>query len=86
MISFAGTKPNNRAAEVFIAADDRNRFGREPWERPFGKVRELSMRRVVRKFHSYGESPPFGAGIDATGLFLRGNEMLRGNCLESVRF
>mgnify|MGYP000041213356 CR=1 FL=1 len=59
-ISFAGSGPNSRDSQLFIAYRGAESFGRELWETPIGKV-VRGMENAVQ-FYSYGDGPPFGNG------------------------
>lgn len=37
-VSFAGGGPNTRSTQLFIAFEDLDFLGKEPWETPFGKT------------------------------------------------
>jgi peptidyl-prolyl cis-trans isomerase A (cyclophilin A) len=37
-VSFAGGGPNTRSTQIFIAFEDLDFLGKEPWETPFGRV------------------------------------------------
>eukprot|EP00054_Salpingoeca_dolichothecata_P033733 m.267919 g.267919 ORF g.267919 m.267919 type:complete len:314 (+) comp34842_c0_seq1:105-1046(+) len=60
-ISFAGSGPNSRNGQLFIAHGDQPGLGTSPWERPLGFVLPGDM-HVVRSFYSYGDMAPWGGG------------------------
>ena len=39
-LSYAGSGPNSRSTQLFIAFKDLDFLGKQPWETPFGKVIE----------------------------------------------
>lgn len=41
-LSFAGGGPNTRSTQLFIAFENLDFLGKEPWETPFGKQKMLS--------------------------------------------
>jgi cyclophilin family peptidyl-prolyl cis-trans isomerase len=59
-ISFAGSGPNSRTSQLFIAYAPSSGFGRELWETPVGKV--VEGMEHVEAFYSYGDMPPWGKG------------------------
>jgi cyclophilin family peptidyl-prolyl cis-trans isomerase len=61
IISFAGSGPNSRTSQLFISYGSAKSLGTQPWETPIGKVID-GMDSTVKKFHSYGDIPPFGEG------------------------
>jgi len=70
-MSFAGSGPNSRSTEMFIVMPDTPEgqleyFGKNPWETPFGYVKELG---VVDKWYSYGDMPPWGEGPDPQKIY-----------------
>jgi peptidyl-prolyl cis-trans isomerase A (cyclophilin A) len=60
MISFAGSGPNSRTSQLFIAYEGAGGLGNSPWETPFGEV--VDGMENVRKLYSYGDMPPWGNG------------------------
>lgn len=60
MISFAGSGPNSRTSQLFIAYEGAGGLGNSPWETPFGEV--VDGMENVRKLYSYGDMPPWGKG------------------------
>lgn len=64
-MSFAGSGPNSRTTEVFVVMPDTPQhqleyFGVNPWETPFGFVKDLT---TVNKWEaSYGDMEPWGNG------------------------
>eukprot|EP01125_Pyxidicula_operculata_P023090 TRINITY_DN97_c3_g1_i10.p1 TRINITY_DN97_c3_g1~~TRINITY_DN97_c3_g1_i10.p1 ORF type:complete len:343 (+),score=86.60 TRINITY_DN97_c3_g1_i10:2916-3944(+) len=73
-LSFAGSGPNSRTTELFIAYN-KNNFGTELWETPLGVV--VSGMEVLDKIYDgYGDVPPFGNGPSQHEMYLRGNEYL----------
>ena len=48
-LSFAGGGPNTRSTQLFIAFEDLDFLGNEPWETPFGIVAHLTV-NFISKF------------------------------------
>lgn len=46
-VSFAGGGPNTRSTQLFIAFEDLDFLGKEPWETPFGTNSVLFLRSLV---------------------------------------
>ncbi len=68
-LSFAGGGPNSRTTQTFIAYEDLEFLGKEPWETPFGKVPLTESNKIVLKaIHKLGDIAPFGPGPDQTIL------------------
>lgn len=62
VVSFAGSGPNSRLAQIFITYGTQPGLGHSAWEVPVGIVPPKDM-RVVRNFYSaYGDMPPWGHG------------------------
>jgi len=59
MISFAGSGPNSRTTQMFIAFGDSTYLGHSPWETPFGRVIE-GMDVIDRFYSGYGDLSVFG--------------------------
>jgi cyclophilin family peptidyl-prolyl cis-trans isomerase len=53
-MSFAGSGRNSRATQVFIAAEDLDFLGKDPWETPFGEVIE-GFEAVAEFYTGYGD-------------------------------
>jgi cyclophilin family peptidyl-prolyl cis-trans isomerase len=60
IISFAGSGPNSRTSQLFIAYGPNRGLGRELWETPLGRV--IEGMDHVEAFYSYGDMPPWGEG------------------------
>jgi len=80
-MSYAGSGPNSRTAEVFIVMSNTSPhqleyFGTNPWETPFGYVEDLS---TVDKWEaSYGDMAPWGNGPDPQLIYQKdGYEYLK---------
>jgi len=72
-MSYAGSGPNSRSSEVFIAQPDARKsqleyFGVNPWETPFGYVEPEDL-NVVASWHSYGDMEPWGKGPDPQKIY-----------------
>eukprot|EP00756_Hemistasia_phaeocysticola_P024866 Hpha_TRINITY_DN15976_c0_g1::TRINITY_DN15976_c0_g1_i1::g.73892::m.73892 len=68
-LSYAGSGPNSRTTQIFIAYKDLAFLGKSPWETPFGKVVE-GMDNVHRFYTGYGDKPNQGR------IHARGNKYL----------
>jgi cyclophilin family peptidyl-prolyl cis-trans isomerase len=77
-LSFAGGGPNTRSTQLFIAFEDLDFLGHEPWETPFGKV--IDGQETLNQFYKgYGDIPPFGQGPDQQKIYRFGNSYLHEN-------
>jgi len=76
-ISYAGSGPNSRQTEVFVAYQDSASFGKpgSPWEVPFGEVKNMHI--LDKLYSGYGDVNPFGTGPSQQYIYERGNEYLR---------
>ncbi|KAL7515779.1 hypothetical protein ACHAWX_000856 [Stephanocyclus meneghinianus] len=67
-ISYAGSGPDSRAAEIFIvmpgaSQEQLARFGENDWEVPFGFVEgDLENGPLTKIYSGYGDMPPWGKG------------------------
>lgn len=77
MMSFAGSGPNSRTSQVFIAYDGAGGLGNSPWETPFGEV--VDGMENVRKLYSYGDMPPWGKGPEQGPIRNRGIQYIAEN-------
>jgi hypothetical protein len=77
MISFAGSGPNSRTSQLFIAYDGAGNLGQSPWETPFGEV--IEGMDNVRKLYSYGDMPPWGKGPEQGPIRNRGSKYIEEN-------
>jgi cyclophilin family peptidyl-prolyl cis-trans isomerase len=77
-LSFAGGGPNTRSTQLFIAFEDLDFLGKEPWETPFGKVVD-GQATLDNLYKEYGDIPPFGKGPDQQKIHNKGNAYLREN-------
>ena len=75
-LSYAGGGANTRSTQLFIAFEDLNFLGKEPWETPFGMVVE-GQATLDSFYKDYGDIPPFGAGPDQQKLHNKGNDYIR---------
>ena len=75
-LSFAGGGPNTRSTQMFIAFEDLDFLGKEPWETPFGQVVE-GQDTLDALYKGYGDISPFGNGPDQQKIHARGNAYLR---------
>lgn len=75
-VSFAGGGPNTRSTQIFIAFEDLDFLGHEPWETPFGVVVE-GQSTLDNLYKEYGDIPPFGEGPDQQEIFKQGNGYVR---------
>lgn len=61
VISFAGSGPNSRSSQLFIAYRPANSLGKQLWETPIGTV--IEGMETIRSLNSdYGDMPPWGHG------------------------
>ena len=77
MVSFAGSGPNSRTSQLFIAYDGAGNLGQSPWETPFGEV--IEGMDNVRKLYSYGDMPPWGKGPEQGPIRNRGLKYIEEN-------
>jgi cyclophilin family peptidyl-prolyl cis-trans isomerase len=62
-VSFAaGSGPNSRNSQLFIAYTQSPGFGREKWETPVGRVIQGFDEVIMKLNHEYGDMPPWGKG------------------------
>jgi cyclophilin family peptidyl-prolyl cis-trans isomerase len=71
MMSFAGSGPNSRSSQMFIAYDRAGGLGQSPWETPFGKVTS-GLENVKNFYKGYGDMPPWGKGPQQGPIHNRG--------------
>jgi len=71
MMSFAGSGPNSRSSQMFIAYDRAGGLGQSPWETPFGKVTS-GLENVKNFYKGYGDMPPWGKGPEQGPIHNRG--------------
>ncbi|KAL7547514.1 hypothetical protein ACHAWF_010808 [Thalassiosira exigua] len=83
-ISFAGSGPNSRTSQLFIAYDKAGNLGSSPWETPFGKV--MDGMENVRGFYSYGDMPPWGKGPQQGPIRNQGARYIEENFPKLDRF
>jgi cyclophilin family peptidyl-prolyl cis-trans isomerase len=76
IISFAGSGPNSRTSQLFIAYEPHKGLGVELWETPVGRV--IEGMEHVRAFYSYGDMPPWGRG-PVQGKIHSGREYIEEN-------
>eukprot|EP00658_Telonema_sp_P-2_P001703 TRINITY_DN10648_c0_g1_i5.p1 TRINITY_DN10648_c0_g1~~TRINITY_DN10648_c0_g1_i5.p1 ORF type:complete len:201 (-),score=33.31 TRINITY_DN10648_c0_g1_i5:373-975(-) len=62
MVSFAGSGPNSRDTEMFIAFAAVSSLGQAPWETPFGVVTRDTLHVLDQVNTEYGDMPPWGTG------------------------
>jgi peptidyl-prolyl cis-trans isomerase A (cyclophilin A) len=60
-ISFAGSGPDSRAADIFISYAHSTSLGKSPWEVPLGVVTS-GMESAERFYSGYGEISAFNKG------------------------
>ena len=75
-LCFAGSGPNTRSTNLFIAFRTLNWLGESAWETPFGKV--IQGTEVVDEFQSSNHE------LDQVKLKLNGAEYLKNNDLLSI--
>lgn len=52
-LSFAGGGPNTRSTQLFIAFEDLDFLGKEPWETPFGMQKRCQQHHFVSSYFTY---------------------------------
>jgi cyclophilin family peptidyl-prolyl cis-trans isomerase len=58
-LAFAGSGPNTRGRQLFVALSDQNQLGKQPWEVPFGEtIGKHSFATLQRIYKDYGEDGP----------------------------
>jgi len=72
-ISYAGSGPDSRTAELFIVMPDTPQaqlesFGQNDWETPFGFV-EGDLSVLSKIYSGYGDMPPWGKGPDSQLIY-----------------
>ena len=77
-VSYAGGGPNTRSTQIFIAFEDLDFLGREPWETPFGRIVE-GFEVIDSLYTGYGDIAGFGTGPDQQRIYQEGNQYLREN-------
>lgn len=78
VVSYAGSGPNSRSSDLFIAYGPIKSLGKELWETPIGTV--IEGMETVRKFYSgYGDMPPWGTGPEQPKIHNRGEEYILEN-------
>lgn len=78
-VSYAGGGPNTRSTQIFIAFEDLDFLGKEPWETPFGRIVE-GFEVIDSLYTGYGDIAGFNeAGPDQQRLYREGNQYLREN-------
>mmetsp|Transcript_12235 Transcript_12235/g.16784 ORF Transcript_12235/g.16784 Transcript_12235/m.16784 type:complete len:258 (-) Transcript_12235:1900-2673(-) len=78
VVSFAGGGANTRSTQLFIAFEDLDFLGKEPWETPFAMVIEGES-TLKYLYKGYGDIPPFGRGPDQQKIHNQGNAYIRRN-------
>jgi len=71
-VSFAGSGPNSRTSQLFIAYDRAQNLGTSPWETPFGEVVDGTQETVRKLYSGYGDMPPWGKGPEQGPIRNRG--------------
>eukprot|EP00956_Cyclotella_meneghiniana_P010231 scaffold14139_cov74-Cyclotella_meneghiniana.AAC.3 len=80
MMSFAGSGPNSRSSQLFIAYDKAGNLGTSPWETPFGEIIGQTSLDTVRSFYQgYGDMPPWGKGPEQGPIHSRGSSYIEEN-------
>lgn len=74
MVSYAGSGPDSRSAEIFIVMPDTPKgqldyFGTNSWETPFGIVQGELKDTPIGKWHVTGDIKPFGEGTDPQRIY-----------------
>jgi peptidyl-prolyl cis-trans isomerase A (cyclophilin A) len=80
MMSFAGSGPNSRTSQLFIAYDKATSLGTSPWETPFGEVvGEESLNTARSLYSEYGDMPPWGKGPQQGPIHNQGSVYIEQN-------
>jgi len=61
LVSFAGSGPDSRTSQLFIAYGPSRSLGTEPWETPIGEVVD-GMANMRKLYSEYGDGKPHGRG------------------------
>ena len=74
MLSFAGSGPDSRNAEVFVVMPNTPEhqleyFGANSWETPFGIVKQPLDETPISRWHVTGDIHPFGDGTDPQRIY-----------------
>ena len=77
-LSFAGSGPNSRTSQLFIAYDRASGLGNSPWETPFGEVVD-GMDNVRNLYSVYGDMPPWGKGPQQGPIRNQGSKYIEEN-------
>jgi len=68
VLCYAGGGANTRSSQLFFAYADQPHLGKQPWEVPFGKLRDKASLAVLDSFHQgYGDT------VDQAALEEQGN-------------
>jgi cyclophilin family peptidyl-prolyl cis-trans isomerase len=79
MVSFAGSGPNSRTSQLFIAYDHAGGLGNSPWETPFGEVTPETIENARKLYSGYGDMPPWGKGPEQGPIRNRGESYITEN-------
>lgn len=74
-LSYAGGGVNTRSTQLFIAFEDLDFLGKEPWETPFGRV-VRGEDTLNKLYKGYGDIHPFGKGPSQQKIHNRGNKYI----------
>jgi peptidyl-prolyl cis-trans isomerase A (cyclophilin A) len=75
-VSFAGGGPHSRSTQIFIAFEDLDFLGKDPWETPFAVV-IAGFDAVSQLYTGYGDIDSFGKGPNQRKVFSEGNDYIR---------
>ena len=72
-------RSGTRTCQLFFAYSDQPHLGEQPWEVPFGRLRDEASLEVLGSFYQgYGDMAPWGEGPDQEELTKHGNGYIRG--------
>ena len=78
-LTYAGGGAATRTSQLFFAYSDQPHLGEQPWEVPFGKLRDEASLAVLDSFYQgYGDMAPWGDGPSPSELEQHGNGYIRG--------
>ena len=77
-LTYAGGSAHSRTSQLFFAYADQAHLGKQPWEVPFGKLRDEASLKVLDSFYKgYGDMAPWGNGPSPSDLEEHGNGYIR---------
>ena len=76
IISYAGSGPNSRNSQLFIAYGPVKSLGKQLWETPIGKVAK-GMENIRKLYAGYGDMPPWGKAPEQQKIRNRGASYIK---------